>query len=167
MCYCCCRGCSSYNSTRSQLCFKSIETAEVIIVDDASTDDTLRVAKMCDDGSGRLRVVRLELNRGPSSARNFAISISTSPVISILDADDFFLPGRLSNLIQHTEWDMIAESPCPLSDTDERPGHQCAGMIKVISFKQNYDREHETPSEKSMGSKGDSARRNSGVDMSI
>ncbi|WP_442886134.1 glycosyltransferase family 2 protein [Agrobacterium sp. CCNWLW155] len=86
------------------------ETAEVIVVDDASTDDTFKVAKMCDDGSGRLRVVRFELNRGPSAARNFAISISTSPIISILDADDFFLPGRFSNLLQHAEWDVIADN---------------------------------------------------------
>ncbi|MGP4694130.1 glycosyltransferase family 2 protein [Agrobacterium cavarae] len=86
------------------------ETAEVIVVDDASSDDTFKVAKMCDDGSGRLRVVRFELNRGPSAARNFAISISTSPIISILDADDFFLPGRFSNLLQHAEWDVIADN---------------------------------------------------------
>ncbi|MCP2137814.1 succinoglycan biosynthesis protein ExoU [Rhizobium sp. SLBN-94] len=99
-----------------------IETAEVIVVDDASTDDTFRVAKMCDDGSGRLRVVRFELNRGPSSARNFAISISTSPVISILDADDFFLPGRLSNLLRHTEWDMIADNIAFVSNVSLQDG---------------------------------------------
>lgn len=92
------------------------ETAEVIVVDDASTDDTFKVAEMCDDGSGRLRVVRFEVNRGPSSARNFAISISTSPVISILDADDFFLPGRFSDLLQHSEWDMIADNIAFVSD---------------------------------------------------
>src|SRR5882757_8020759 len=74
------------------------EVAEVVVVDDASTDDTAKVATAADDGTGRLSVIRLDVNRGPSFARNAAIAGSKSPFISILDADDFFLEGRFGNL---------------------------------------------------------------------
>jgi len=86
------------------------EVAEVVVVDDASTDDTLDVARAADDGSGRLSVMRLDVNRGPSFSRNAAIKASTSPFISILDADDFFLDGRFRRLFASADWDFAADN---------------------------------------------------------
>jgi succinoglycan biosynthesis protein ExoU len=86
------------------------EVAEVVVVDDASTDDTAQVARSADDGSGRLAVMRLDVNRGPSFARNAAIAGSRSPFISILDADDFFLEGRFRNLFAGADWDFAADN---------------------------------------------------------
>lgn len=87
------------------------EVAEVVVVDDASNEATQAVARAADDGSGRLSVLRLDVNRGPSFARNMAIRHSRSPLIGILDADDFFLPGRLRCLIGETQdWDLAADN---------------------------------------------------------
>lgn len=86
------------------------EVAEVIVVDDASTDDTGAASRAADDGSGRLSVVRLDVNRGPSFARNTAIAGSTSPFIAILDADDFFLEGRFRRLFASADWDFAADN---------------------------------------------------------
>ena len=86
------------------------ETAEVIVVDDGSSDGTSEVSQKADDGTGRLTVTRFEINRGPAAARNHAISISKAPVLAILDADDFFFPGRLNNLLAQTDWDFIADN---------------------------------------------------------
>lgn len=86
------------------------EVAEVFVIDDASSDNTLEIAKSADDGSGRLKTVRLDHNQGPAAARNHAIRASTSPFISILDADDFFLPGRFAALMNETGWDFIADN---------------------------------------------------------
>src|SRR5690606_5010054 len=47
---------------------------EVIVVDDASMDGTVAIARQCDDGSGRLSVIVLERNGGPSGARNRALA---------------------------------------------------------------------------------------------
>ena len=69
------------------------EVAEVIVIDDASTDNTVKRAQEAKDGSGRLHVLLQPNQAGPSAARNRAIRESTSPWISILDADDFLLPG--------------------------------------------------------------------------
>jgi len=86
------------------------EVSEVVVVDDASTDGTQAVSRSADDGSGRLSVIRLDVNRGPSSARNAAIQASSSPFISILDADDFFLEGRFRRLFASADWDFAADN---------------------------------------------------------
>ncbi|MCJ8517475.1 succinoglycan biosynthesis protein ExoU [Pseudorhizobium tarimense] len=83
---------------------------EVVLVDDASTDDTAAVAESAGDGSGRLRVISLKTNRGPAAARNVAIENSAAPLIAILDADDFFFPGRFEAMLQHRDWDLIADN---------------------------------------------------------
>ncbi|MBW8909733.1 MAG: glycosyltransferase family 2 protein [Mesorhizobium sp.] len=86
------------------------EVAEVVVVDDASTDNTQGAALAADDGSGRLSVIRLDVNRGPSFARNAAIRASRSPFISVLDADDFFLEGRFRRLFAGAGWDFAADN---------------------------------------------------------
>ena len=86
------------------------EVAEVVVVDDASTDATEAVARAAEDGSGRLLVLRLDVNRGPSFARNLAMRQSKAPLISILDADDFFLAGRFKRLLSGSDWDLIADN---------------------------------------------------------
>jgi succinoglycan biosynthesis protein ExoU len=85
--------------------------AEVIFVDDGSRDDTAEVARACDDGTGRLKVLRLEENHGPSYGRNFAIAHSTAPYFCVLDADDFFGEDRLERMFDEggDGWDLLAD----------------------------------------------------------
>src|SRR5580698_8233831 len=68
------------------------EAAEVIVVDDGSSDGTAALARTHDDGGSRLRVLRLERNSGPAAARNLALEMATSPFVCVLDADDFMQP---------------------------------------------------------------------------
>jgi succinoglycan biosynthesis protein ExoU len=84
--------------------------AEVIVVDDASTDGTPDAALTAEDGSGRLRSRPQPTNGGPSKARNRAIRESNAPWLAILDADDFFLPGRIAQVLMHADRaDFIAD----------------------------------------------------------
>lgn len=85
------------------------DVVEVIVVDDCSSDATVAAARACDDGSGRLVVERLAANGGPSVARNAAIDRARAPFVAILDADDFFLPGRFAALFAIPDWDMAAD----------------------------------------------------------
>lgn len=103
------------------------ECGEVVVVDDGSTDGTAAAARTADDHSGRLTIVRFENNRGPSAARNHAISVSRSPVLAILDADDFFLPGRLARLLAEDGWDFIADN---IAFMDEAAADDVAGNIR-------------------------------------
>ena len=86
------------------------EVAEVVVVDDCSSDGTASTAEGADDATGRLSVLRLDVNRGPSFARNRAIAQSRSPLISILDGDDFFFPGRFRDILADSDWDLAADN---------------------------------------------------------
>jgi succinoglycan biosynthesis protein ExoU len=87
------------------------ETAEVVLVDDGSRDGTARRAAACEDGSGRLQVVRQE-NAGPSSARNAGLALTSAPIWCVLDADDAFVPGRFGRLFEAAgaDWDLAADA---------------------------------------------------------
>src|ERR1700758_3069970 len=71
----------------------------VFVIDDASTDETAAAARNEDDGTGRLVVETLPVNKGPAAARNRALGLGTAPWITILDGDDYFLPQRLSKMV--------------------------------------------------------------------
>jgi len=74
------------------------EAAEICIVDDASTDGTFRLAQALAARESRISALRLDHNAGPSAARNAAITATASPWLTILDADDYVVPGRLTRL---------------------------------------------------------------------
>lgn len=84
---------------------------EVIVVDDCSRDDTHAKARQSDDGTGRLTVIGLDNNKGPSTARNVALEQSHALHFCVLDADDYFLPGRMTRLLASSgsDWDMLAD----------------------------------------------------------
>jgi glycosyltransferase involved in cell wall biosynthesis len=72
---------------------QSLPPAEIIIVDDASTDGTAQIdfAAM----SPRIRLVRGEENRGGAIARNKGVQCAMGNWIAFLDSDDVWLPDKL------------------------------------------------------------------------
>jgi succinoglycan biosynthesis protein ExoU len=86
------------------------ETVEVCIVDDGSSDDTQAQARAWAARDTRVTVLS-QANAGPGAARNAALAATRSPWVAILDADDYWLPGRLASLFNHAERaDFIADS---------------------------------------------------------
>lgn len=67
--------------------------AEIIVVDDASSDDTAQVAERLG-----AKVLRHDTNRGPAEARNTGFGAATQPWIAQLDSDDEWLPSCLATL---------------------------------------------------------------------
>ncbi|MDX6423917.1 MAG: hypothetical protein QOI67_1388 [Gaiellaceae bacterium] len=68
---------------------------EVLVVDDGSTDDTRDVLDAYRD---RVRVVHQE-NAGRSGARNRAVEEARGELLSFLDSDDRWLPGKLERQV--------------------------------------------------------------------
>lgn len=92
------------------------ETLEVIVVNDASSDETGRIVEALGRTDPRIRLIELARNVGPGGARNIALGAARGTFVTILDADDFLLPGRLGSLAaQMGDADIIADDLC-LSD---------------------------------------------------
>ena len=84
-------------SVRSQ----AFRNFEIIVVDDASTDDTeqrIHAQFREDMGKGMLRYLRAAQNQGRSACRNNGIDHATAGLIAFLDDDDEWLPDHLVNL---------------------------------------------------------------------
>lgn len=77
---------------------------EVIVVDDASTDNTAELLK--NTFGARIHVLRLAMRRGPGAARNAGALLACGEFVSFLDSDDVWLPGKLD-----AELRLFAEFP--------------------------------------------------------
>lgn len=86
----CYRAASTIARALKSVAAQSYRPYEVIVVDDASDDDTLKVLKRLvkEYGESWLRVFLLEENRGPAAARNYGWEKASQPYIAFLDADD-------------------------------------------------------------------------------
>jgi succinoglycan biosynthesis protein ExoO len=77
---------------------QTLKSTEIVIVDDASTDNTLAVARGLSTAHSNVRVVVLPKNGGPAIARNAAIDAAKGEWLAILDADDAYDPDHLERL---------------------------------------------------------------------
>jgi glycosyltransferase involved in cell wall biosynthesis len=71
--------------------------AEIIVVDDASTDNTADVIR---ERYPEVRYLRQAVNSGPCAARNRALCEAENEWVVILDDDDALLPDALSTIAQ-------------------------------------------------------------------
>jgi glycosyltransferase involved in cell wall biosynthesis len=78
---------------------QSFENFELIIVDDASTDNTAGIVKQFADP--RIRYYNHTKNLGVAAARNSGIRIAKGRYISFLDDDDEYLPDFLKKTFKH------------------------------------------------------------------
>jgi glycosyltransferase involved in cell wall biosynthesis len=69
--------------------------AEVLIIDDASADNTVEVVKQLIRRDENIRLIRMPKNGGASAARNAGIREARGRYLAFLDADDIWLPGKL------------------------------------------------------------------------
>lgn len=72
---------------------------EIIVVDDASSDDTVATVERLAAEDERLRLVRMPRNGGPGAARNAGLDAARGEWIALLDADDRYHPQRLETLL--------------------------------------------------------------------
>ncbi|MBV9287272.1 MAG: glycosyltransferase family 2 protein [Hyphomicrobiales bacterium] len=77
---------------------QSARPLEIIVVDDASTDDTASVVSAMGNRIPGVRLVSCPSNRGPAGARNFGIAAARGDWVALLDSDDAWKPERLERL---------------------------------------------------------------------
>jgi len=94
----------TYN--RAQMACRAIDSVlaqdypnlELIVVDDASKDDTQAVLTARYGADNRVMILRQETGQGACAARNRAITVAKGEFVTGIDDDDEFLPQRLSQL---------------------------------------------------------------------
>lgn len=68
---------------------------ELIIADDNSKDDTVRIVKEFADADSRIVLIESQENLGPAGARNKAIEAATGTYMAFLDSDDIWHAEKL------------------------------------------------------------------------
>lgn len=85
-------------------CLKSVEWCdEIIIIDDYSTDETLKEIKKLRNSviKGKTKIFKKQMNNNFAEQRNFGLDKTTGDWILSIDADERMTP-ELVNSIQHT-----------------------------------------------------------------
>lgn len=94
---------------------------ELIIVDDCSTDDTIKVVQRYMEMDPRIKLLSTERNSGPYVARNIGLQASTGEFVTVNDADDWSHAEKIEiqamHLINHPH--VIANSSEHARITDE------------------------------------------------
>ena len=102
---------------------QTYQNFEVIVVDDASTDDSAVIAQRYGE---RITLLRNPSNLGVAETRNRGIRRAKGEYIVCLDADDRLLPGFVESHLQafrHLD-DAIAYAPIQIIDQQGRPRPQ-------------------------------------------
>lgn len=91
---------------------QTLRDIEIIVVDDASTDQTAALVEERMNSDPRIRLYRHAVNSGPAAARNLALRHSRGEWVALLDADDEMTPARLEQLLSVAEEDdvMVADN---------------------------------------------------------
>jgi len=92
---------------------------ELLVVDDASTDDTEQVLRSQSDP--RIQYIWLEENQGANTARNIGVEEASGEFIAFLDSDDIFTPEKLEVCVTELE----------------KQEDSCAGVFHSMQFKHN------------------------------
>ena len=78
---------------------QSFSDFELIIVDDASSDDSWNVISILANSNQRIRSFRLAENQGGASALNFAIQESRGELIAVINSDDTWEKDKLQKQV--------------------------------------------------------------------
>ena len=92
---------------------QSLRELELILVDDASIDDSAARARAAGIGDPRLRIVSLPRSLGPGGARNRALAEVRGRFVAIVDSDDVIAPDRFESLLalaQAEDADLVADN---------------------------------------------------------
>lgn len=108
---------------------QTLPPAEVLVIDDGSTDGTAELAE-----SFGARVLR-QPNRGVSAARNRGIRKARQPFIAFLDADDVWMPDKIAR--QMRAFELCPEASFCFTDLVQFEGTQLVTR-SFLSQRKNY-----------------------------
>jgi glycosyltransferase involved in cell wall biosynthesis len=118
--------------------------AEIVIIDDGSTDRTCEIAQAWTARDPAVRLIRTTSNRGAGPARNEAVRQSRGRYLFFLDADDVFYENHIGVCLErlladdsigyvftrvkidmpmHADWQASMDESCPINFCVHRVWH--------------------------------------------
>jgi succinoglycan biosynthesis protein ExoO len=122
---------------------QTMNDLELIIVDDASSDGTVPLAKNLARLDGRIRVEVLGHNGGPAGARNRALELARGRWFAVLDSDDVFGRDRLRHLTSLADKhgaDIVADNLIVFDSDNPADAHyflkpeRCSGWLGLEQY---------------------------------
>lgn len=92
---------STVSTALESLLAQTWTNLEIIVADDASTDETARVVQSLAARDGRIRYIRLPKNQGAYMARNAALQVAQGEFVTTHDTDDWSHPQKIQLQVQH------------------------------------------------------------------
>lgn len=109
---------------------------EIIIIDDGSKDNTLRVAECLARKYNNI-IVRTQVNKGQAVARNHGLDIANGEYVMFVDADDYLVENKLNHYLKIMEYSDIdtLEFRFKVEDSD---GNFSDERMKNLDFNKLY-----------------------------
>lgn len=77
---------------------QTYQNLEILLIDDASTDESLAICRAYEKRDSRIRLLVMEENVGAANARNRGLDEATGELIGFVDADDLPAPDMMEKL---------------------------------------------------------------------
>ncbi|MCR5670058.1 MAG: glycosyltransferase family 2 protein [Butyrivibrio sp.] len=138
-----------YNASRyiektiEMVCAQTYKDWELILVDDRSKDDSVRVIEeIIAAKKKRIRLIKKERNAGAAAARNTGIDASAGRYIAFLDADDVWKSDKLEKQIEFMEKTGAAFSfhSYEFGDEEANPTGRVVHAPSTLNFRQALSR---------------------------
>ncbi|RJT43807.1 glycosyltransferase [Rahnella woolbedingensis] len=100
-----------FRNFMDSLVAQTLDSLEIIIVNDGSTDGSEQVAQEYAEKHSHIRVITQE-NGGVSRARNAGLDIARGKYVTFPDADDILYPDMYKTLIEMCEQDDLDAAQC-------------------------------------------------------
>ncbi len=101
---------------------QTLQEIEVIVVDDASQDNSVEIVQQISDA--RLKLLINQKNLGAGGARNRALNAARGEWVAVLDSDDWYAPNRLERLVRvarEKNADIVADDLYLIEDGNTDP----------------------------------------------
>ncbi|NHB85137.1 glycosyltransferase [Tessaracoccus sp. HDW20] len=99
-------------ATLASIGAQTLDSLEIILIDDGSTDDSRAIMESFAKCDPRVRVVPGPATGSAGDARNAGLALAKGRYVSFLDGDDLFMPSLLETLSKRAETDMADVVAC-------------------------------------------------------
>lgn len=116
-------------------CLAQKELSQIVLIDDASTDDGLRIVKIHQEKNSEIQIdcISNKANLGPGVSRNEGLKRAINEYVIFLDSDDYFLPNRFGDSLEMLKANANIDGVyAPMREEyDEEPKHRVKEIFEL------------------------------------